>query len=108
MTTVRQQIENRLQALQPELLEVIDDSAAHAGHVGAAQHAASLGMAGGEEDGAEEGAAEKSAESHFVLTIVSNAFAGKPLVARHRMIYELLGDLMKTRIHALKIDARAA
>ncbi len=99
MTTVRQQIENRLQALQPALLEVVDDSAAHAGHAGAAQHAASLGL--------EDGAEGKSAESHFVLTIVSNAFVGKPLVARHRMIYELLGDLMKTRIHALKIDARA-
>ncbi len=104
MTTVRQQIEIRLQALQPELLEVIDDSAAHAGHAGAMQHAASLGLAEGEIDTA----AEKSAESHFVLTIVSNAFAGKPLLARHRMIYELLGDLMKTKIHALKIDARAA
>ena len=104
MTTVRQQIENRLQALQPELLDVVDDSAAHAGHDGAAQHALSLGLAGGEIDTA----AEKSAESHFVLTIVSKAFAGKPLIARHRMIYELLGDLMKTRIHALKINARAA
>jgi BolA protein len=38
---------------------------------------------------------------------VSAAFAGKSLVARHRMIYDLLGELMSTRIHALKIDARA-
>ena len=96
MISVRQQIETRLQALQPSLLEVIDDSASHAGHAGAAQHAERTGTD------------EHSAESHFELKIVSNLFVGIALVARHRMVYELLDDLMKTQIHALKIDARTA
>jgi BolA family transcriptional regulator, general stress-responsive regulator len=95
MTTVREQIESRLQSLNPALLDVVDDSAAHAGHAGAQSHAARIGADGPTDEG-----------THFEITVVSAAFAGKPLVARHRMIYELLDDLMKTRIHALKIDAR--
>ena len=91
MISVLDQITRRLQPLAPLRIEVIDDSAAHAGHAGAANHA--------ERTGATEG-------THFELTIVSNLFAGKTLVARHRMIYELLAELMQTRIHALKIDAR--
>ena len=91
MSSIRDQIVNRLQALSPSLIEVSDDSAAHAGHVGARDHT--------ERTGAIEG-------THFELTIVSDAFAGKSLVARHRMIYELLAELMQTHIHALKIDAR--
>jgi BolA family transcriptional regulator, general stress-responsive regulator len=91
MIPVRDQISARLQALQPTQLEIIDDSAAHAGHAGAEAHA--------ERTGAHEG-------THFEIRVVSAAFAGKPLVARHRMIYALLDDLMKTRIHALKIDAQ--
>ena len=91
MNSIRDQITERLQALTPSLLDVIDDSATHAGHAGAEAHA--------ERTGAVDG-------THFELTIVSPAFAGKPLLARHRMIYDLLGDLMSTRIHALKIDAR--
>ena len=97
MTTVRDQIELRLQALKPELLQVVDDSASHAGHAGASAHAARMGNS----DAADIG-------THFEITVVSAAFAGKPLVARHRMIYDLLDDLMKSRIHALKIDAQAA
>lgn len=91
MITVREQITQRLAALNPAQLDVVDDSAAHRGHAGATAHAARTGA----DDG-----------SHFEINIVSAAFAGKPLVARHRMIYALLDDLMKTRIHALKIDAR--
>ena len=91
MTSIRDQIVSRLQALSPSLIEVSDDSAAHAGHAGAHDHA--------ERTGAVEG-------THFELTIVSAAFAGKSLVARHRMIYELLAELMQSHIHALKIDAR--
>ena len=91
MISIRNQITDRLQALAPTLIEVIDDSATHAGHAGALAHA--------ERTGAVDG-------THFELTIVSNAFAGKSLVARHRMIYDLLGELMRTHIHALKIDAR--
>ena len=92
MDSVCDQITQRLKALHPSMLNVIDDSASHAGHVGAADHAARTGAVEG---------------THFELTIVSAAFAGKPLVARHRMIYDLLDELMRTRIHALKIDARA-
>ncbi|MEO8385778.1 MAG: BolA family protein [Betaproteobacteria bacterium] len=91
MNSIRDQIVSRLQALSPSLLEVSDDSAAHAGHAGARDHA--------ERTGAFEG-------THFELTIISGAFAGKSLIARHRMIYDLLAELMQTHIHALKIDAR--
>ena len=91
MSSIRDQIVNRLQALSPSLIEVTDDSASHAGHAGARDHA--------ERTGAIDG-------TQFELTIVSDAFAGKSLVARHRMIYELLAELMQTHIHALKIDAR--
>ena len=66
--------------------------AAHAGHAGARAHADRTGAIDG---------------THFELVIVSPAFSGKPLIARHRMIYDLLGELMRSRIHALKIDARA-
>ncbi len=91
MNTIRDQIVSRLQALSPSLIEVTDDSAAHAGHAGANDHANRTGATDG---------------THFELTIVSDAFVGKSLVARHRMIYELLAELMQTHIHALKIDAR--
>ncbi len=92
MISIRDQITGRLQALAPSLIEVTDDSAAHAGHAGAADHADRTGAIDG---------------THFELTIVSNAFAGKTRIARHRMVYELLAELMQTRIHALKIDARS-
>ena len=97
MTSIRDQIEHRLQALKPELLEIVDDSASHAGHVGASTHAARQGSSPPSPEG-----------THFEITVVSAAFAGKPLVARHRMIYALLDDLMKTQIHALKIDAQVS
>ncbi len=93
--SVSDEIRMRLAALTPTTLDVVDDSASHAGHRGASEHAARTGA--GTSDG-----------THFELTIVSPVFVGKPLVARHRLIYELLNDLMKTRIHALKIDARGA
>ena len=92
MISTRDQITNRLQALAPSLIEITDDSAAHAGHAGAADHATRTGATDG---------------THFELTIVAAVFTGKTLVARHRMIYDLLGELMSTRIHALRIDARA-
>ncbi len=90
-TNVSSVIRERLAPLKPVSLEIVDDSASHAGHAGAQDHE--------QRTGASEG-------THFELKIVSPIFAGQPLVARHRMIYDLLGDLMKTRIHALKIDAR--
>ncbi|AIO33197.1 BolA family transcriptional regulator [Burkholderia pseudomultivorans] len=75
-------IEARLTAaLSPASLAVRDDSAQHAGHAGAA--------AGG----------------HYTVTIVSAAFAGKPRVARHRLVYDALADAMQRGIHALAIVA---
>lgn len=75
------EIKRRLAVLLPTQLHLIDDSAKHAGHTGA-QH-------GG----------------HYQLTIVSEAFAGKLPIARHRMIYAELEDLMQNGIHALNIQA---
>ena len=76
---------SRLAALEPVRLDLRDESAQHAGHAGA----------------------RPSGGSHWQLTIVSDAFRGKNAVARHRMVYEALGDLMKRDIHALKIEALA-
>ncbi len=92
MVSVKDEIVARLTTLHPQDLQVIDDSAAHAGHRGASEHFANTGVRDG---------------SHFEIRIVSQQFVGMNLVARHRMIYQLLDDLMKSRIHALKIDARA-
>ena len=78
-------IRSRLAALDPVVLDLRDESAQHAGHAGA----------------------RPSGGSHWQLTIVSDAFRGKTAVARHRMVYEALGDLMKRDIHALKIEALA-
>ena len=83
--TVAEEIRRRLQALAPSQLELQDESAKHAGHAGAAP--------GG--------------NTHWSLTIVSAAFAGEPTVARHRMIYQALGELMQQPIHALAISAKA-
>lgn len=67
---------------RPVELQVEDESHLHAGHVGAAGGA-----------------------SHFRVRIVAEAFRGKPAVARHRMVYAALGDLMGGEIHALAIEA---
>ena len=80
-----EQIRRRLDALTPLRMELIDESAKHAGHAGAAP--------GG--------------NTHWNLTIESAAFAGKPTVARHRMVYQALGELMQNPIHALSIRAHA-
>ncbi len=69
-------------ALSPKLLEVLDNSAAHAGHIGAQK--------GG---------------GHYHLTIVTEMFENKSLVQRHQLIYQALGDMMKQDIHALGINA---
>ena len=78
-------IRERLAALKPLTLDLRDESEQHAGHAGA----------------------RPGGGSHWQLTIVSEAFRGKSAVARHRMVYEALGDLMKRDIHALKIEAFA-
>jgi BolA protein len=70
--------------LQPERLEVEDDSHLHAGHAGASEG------------------------SHFTVRIVSRRFDGLSRVARHRLVYDCLDALIgRGGIHALAIDARA-
>ena len=81
---VVEQIEERLAVLQPESLEIADESAQHAGHEGA-----------------------KGGGGHYQLLIVSPRFAGLPIQQRHRMIYQALGPMMQTEIHALAIRAYA-
>ena len=75
-------IEQQLAALEPESIEIADESGKHIGHEGA-----------------------KGGGGHYQLVIVSPRFAGKPLQQRHRMIYEALGPLMRKEIHALSIRA---
>ena len=69
-------------ALAPTVLELVDDSAAHAGHAGARSGA------------------------HFNLRIVSPRFAGLARIARHRLVYDALRPWMAEGVHALAIDAR--
>jgi len=76
-------LRERLAVLHPDSLAIEDESHRHAGHAGA-------------RDG-----------GHFVLHIVAAAFAGKNTVARHRLVYDAVGDLMRGKIHALAIHARA-
>jgi BolA protein len=77
-------IEQRLrQALHPEHLRVIDESAAHAGHVGA--------------NGSGQG-------THFRVLIGDAAFDKLTRVARHRLVYDALQDLMDQGVHALAIE----
>lgn len=70
--------------LAPELLQIRDDSALHAGHAGA-------------RDGA----------GHYAVRVVAPAFAGLPVLKRHRIVYQTLASMMPHEIHALSIDARA-
>lgn len=72
----------QLALLNPVSLEIIDESHKHAGHAGARE--------GG---------------GHYLLQIVTSEFAGKTTLARHRMIYSALGEMMKCEIHALNIQA---
>jgi BolA protein len=71
-------------ALQPAQLDIVDNSRHHAGHAGAA-------------DG----------RGHFSVLVVSEHFAGLNTLRRHRLVYDAVGDLMLTDIHALSIQAFA-
>ena len=83
MTATTDLIKQKLnEAIKPEIIELIDDSAAHAGHAGA-----------------------KGGAGHYNVTIVAEAFEGKTLVQRHQLVYQALADLMKNEIHALGINA---
>jgi BolA protein len=76
--------EQLLDALEPELLEIEDESHLHAGHAGA-----------------------RDGRGHFRVTVVSEAFTGLSRIARHRVVYAAVGALMETDIHALTIQAFA-
>jgi BolA protein len=83
---VATEIEARLRAaLNPARLAVIDDSEMHRGHAG--------------HDG--------SGESHFTVEVVSDSFSGHSRVARQRMVNAALSDLLRDRVHALAIRAKA-
>lgn len=74
-------LRERLAVLEPQSLDIEDESHFHAGHAGA-------------RDG-----------GHYKITIVAAAFAGHNTVKRHRLIHDAVGDLMRGRIHALSIRA---
>ena len=78
-----EEIKTRLQNLEPTLLEIIDESAMHAGHAG---------NGGG---------------AHFKLNLTSSHFSNKSQIMRHRLVYQILADLIPKQIHALSITARA-
>lgn len=84
--TMKEQITAKLnEALSPERVEVIDDSAKHAGH--------SHNPGGG--------------ETHFTVKVTAGVFSGKRLVERHRLINQALAEELATTVHALAIEARA-
>jgi BolA protein len=74
-------IKSRLDSLKPINLEIQDDSALHAGH---------KGNTGG---------------GHFTVKIVSSQFSQKSQIMRHRLVYQLLNDLIPQQIHAISILA---
>jgi BolA protein len=77
---IRERLTN---ALQPAELKIIDESAKHAGHAGAA-----------------------SGGGHFIVNITAAAFNDKPLIQRHRLVYDAVDDMMQREIHALSIQAK--
>jgi BolA protein len=80
-----EKLKSRLQeALAPIQLEIIDETAKHAGHAGAA-----------------------SGGGHYILHIVASAFQDKSPIQRHRLVFDAVGDMMHTDIHALSIQAKA-
>jgi BolA protein len=81
MVRMRERLTAKLLPLQ---LDISDDSHLHVGHAGA-----------------------RGGAGHFTVHIVAQAFADKTLIERHRMIYDLLQDMMHSEIHALSIQARS-
>lgn len=77
-------MQEKLAALVPESLEILDESGRHIGHEGA-----------------------KGGGGHYQLIIVSRKFSGQPIQLRHRMVYDALGAMMQKEIHALAIKAYA-
>jgi BolA protein len=83
--SVAAKIRERLASLEPREVDLVDESEKHRGHAGY----------------------RPGGNTHWRLTIVSPRFSGQPTVARHRMVYQALGELMQNPIHALAITARA-
>lgn len=80
--------------LTPSTLDIVDESARHAGHAGAARHPGGA-------------AVEPEGETHFNVRIVSPAFEGRSRVDRQRMVYDLLAEELSERVHALALTTRA-
>lgn len=84
-TSYATRIEKKIREnLSPETFLLTDDSNRHAGHAGA----------------------HPSGETHFTLAITSSAFNGLSRVAQQRLVYSLLADEMKERVHALVLDLK--
>lgn len=84
MTDMASTLRERLESLAPQVLEIQDDSARHAGH-----------------------AAAKAGGRHFSVVIVSEQFAGLPRLTRHQRVLRQVADLMPHPLHALSIKAFA-
>lgn len=80
---VEQTLRQRLARLAPQAVEIYDDSREHAGHPGA----------------------RESGGGHFEVVVVSSLFEGHSVLARHRMVYDTVSDLIPATIHALSIRA---
>lgn len=92
--SIKSTIEQKLStAFQPERLEVVNESHLHAGH----HHT----------DGGHEETFDGEGETHFRVRIVSQAFAGKSRVERHRAVNDLLVPELKAGLHALAIEPAA-
>ncbi|WP_409371506.1 BolA family protein [Methylocella sp. CPCC 101449] len=76
-------------ALAPASLDVIDDSAKHAGHM------------------LHPGGVEPRGETHFTVRITAEAFAGKSRLQRHRLVNDALAQELRDGVHALAIEAKA-
>lgn len=85
MSTVIDELRRRMAPLEPDFIDISDESAQHVGHAGASQ--------GGK---------------HLRLTIVSDRFTGLTPVARHRLVYQFVTDMIPHPIHALAINAIAS
>ncbi|MDH5358836.1 MAG: BolA family transcriptional regulator [Gammaproteobacteria bacterium] len=75
-------LEQALTSLNPDFVDIQDDSAHHAGHAG------------------------NTGGGHYTVTIISDVFTNLPLIKRHRLVYEAAKTLMVKDIHALSIDAK--
>ena len=85
--SIQERIQEKLKQLEPDFLEVVNESHAHKGHSGA------------------ENAVHKG-ESHFFVNIVSNKFSGLSIVEQHRLVYECLKEELADGVHALRLATR--